>query len=158
MDDPVDLASLARVWERVASPSGPGDVPEDRMRAQLALFIRNSVAAGGMYALLASKTRGSAAERTFRRLAREEADTERRLQTRFFLLTGDTCAMAPVHPSAPSVTGAVREAYLAELENAERYRSSARLPGDSGLFEELAGRERSHAEALRLLLERTILY
>lgn len=158
MDESVDLASLSRVWERVASPGLPEDDPGDRMRAQLALFIRNSVAAGGMYALLAAKTRGSAAERTFRRLSREEADSEKRLQTRFFLLTGDTSATPPVNPSAPSVAGAVREAYLAELENAERLRSCAGLSEDGALFLELAERERSHAEALRLLLERMILY
>ena len=96
------------------------------------------------------KTRGSEAERTFRRLSREEADTERRLQTEFFLLTGDTWAAPAVHPSAPSLAGAVREAYLAETENARRLSEF----GPDPLFQELAERERAHAAALRRMLER----
>lgn len=156
MDEPIDLASLARVWERVASPRDPAPAPEEDARAQLTRFIRNSVAAGGMYALLAAKTRGSAAEGTFRRLAREEAGTERRLQARFFLLTGDTGAAPTVHPSAPSVPGAVREAYLAELENARRLEAFARLSEDGGLYREIARRERSHAAALLQILEQML--
>lgn len=156
MDEPVDLDALNRVWERVASPRDSGGDPGDRTRAQLTRFIRNSAAAGGMYTLLASKTRGSAAEGTFRRLAREEADTERQLQTRFFLLTGDTGAAPPVHPSAPSVSGAVREAYLAELENAKQLDAFSVFAEEGGLYRELAQRERSHAAALHKLLERMI--
>lgn len=144
------MEALARVWERVRGQEG--DAPEDRLPALLARFIRNASAAGKMYQLLAMKTRGSDAERTFRRLAREEADSERRLQREFFLLTGDTWAAPVVRPSAPSVPGAVREAHFLELENERLLSSSEQLP----LFRELAARERAHAASLRRLLERMI--
>lgn len=160
MDESVDLTALARVWERVGPPAqGPDTAPEDRLRAELARLIRNASAAGKMYDLLAMKTRGSHAELTFRRLSREEADSERKLQTEFFLLTGDTFAAPSVHPSAPGVAGAVREACLAEEKNSRRLEALRGLAGDdraASLFRELAARERSHAALLRQLLERMI--
>ena len=155
MDDTVDLEGLERAWRRVRAPETPESAPEDSLRAELARFIRNASAAGAMYGLLAMKTGGSAAEGVFRRLARQELDTEKRLQTEYFLLTGDTWAAPPVRPSAPSVAGAVRSACLAESDNADALEAAAlRRPEtrSAGLLGELASRERAHAQALRELL------
>ena len=156
MYDEIDAAAIGRVWGRVsgAAEGKPVDLP-----AALRDFRDRAELARDMYALLALKTRGAPASKELSELSRAEQDTERRLQTEYFLLTGDTFAVERVRASAPYVLGALRDAHAGEVENGKRYASLAASLPDGKLREtlyDLSSRERSHAEKLRQMIGRMI--
>ncbi len=155
MCDKIDAAAIGRVWDRVANTSAPSG-PEGLTKA-LRDFIDRVERARDMYALLALKTKGTALSKELSELAGAEADTGRRLQTEYFLLTGDTCVPGTARASAPYLMGALRDAHAGELENAKAYAALAAAVSEGKLREtlyDLSARERSHAEKLREIVGR----
>ncbi len=111
----IDTELMTRAYSRAASPAAPEERGDKELLCRL---IEGANRAAAMYALLALKTRGTPHERTLRHMASEERDIERRLQADHYLLTGDTCPIAPYRPSAPYLLRAIREQYRREQERA----------------------------------------
>ena len=157
----MDTENLMRVWERVApEPQEPEPAWEPDIVVRLRGFIENERDEAAVYGLLALKTRGSRAEKTLRSIAEEEKRHERRLQSAYFLLTGDTYAPPARHPSAPYLLKTLRERYMGETAGAEAYdRAAAEVPdeGIQATLREIAADERRHGALLRSIIE-TIIY
>ena len=155
--DNVDTENLKRVWERVA-PETPEPEPawEPDIVVRLRGFIENERDETAMDGLLVLKTRGSRAEKTLRSILEDERRHERRLQSAYFLLIGDTYAPPARHPSAPYLLKALRERYMGETAGAEAYDRAAAETDDESLREalrEIAADERRHAGLLRSMIE-----
>ncbi|MGM9521051.1 MAG: ferritin family protein [Oscillospiraceae bacterium] len=153
-----DLENLGKVWERVSPPDSTG-APESApdTAGWLRNFIDGEAADAAMYTLLALKTKGSSAERVLRRIAADERHHEKRLQTEYFMLTGDTWMPRTRQPSAPYLLAALRERYIEEQKGAENYESAAKKteePRLRAMLFELARDERRHALAIRSLVDK----
>lgn len=157
----IDVALIGRVLER-AAPAAPEPVTAGEKpvgAGELGTFILRAAAAGGMYGFLAGRTGEARTRRALLGLCGQERDTEKRLQTEYLLLTGDTLALPPSRPGAPYLLRALRDAYEAELKNAAAYESAAgALPRCAlrELYRELAARERAHAALLRGVIGRSV--
>lgn len=160
--DNIDTENLRRVLERV-SPTPESDPepkpPRPNPAAYLRKFIDRASAAGGLYELLALKTRDATREKILRELARDERRNERRFQAEHFFLTGDTWVSPSRRPSAPYLLRTLRESCIAELGNAEALESAANELPSSALRDMLldaAVTERRHADLLRTLIEKSL--
>ena len=155
-----DVENLLRVWPRVTGEE-PGDMktlpgPPEDLAARIGELIDDEEADAAMYTLLAMKTRGSRAEGRLRRLASEERAHGRRLQSEYFMLTGDTWTPKKRHPSAPYLLRALRERYIGEMQGAANYETLAQQMQDPRLrtmFFELGRDERRHAGVVREIIE-----
>ncbi len=149
-----DTGAILAALERAGGariPDRRPPQPPDALRG----FIKSAWTAGETYAALA-KTIGQMG-RALATLAREELDTERRLQAEYLARTGDTLALPPNPPRRGSALGALTYARMAELENAEKYDAAAgSFPELAELFTGLAARERQHALVLGQLLHRAV--
>lgn len=155
----IDVSLIGAVLER-AIPAVPEPVTAREKPAgagELGAFILRAAGAGGMYGALAGKTAAARTRRELLELSSQERDTEKRLQTEYLLLTGDTLALPPSRPGASGLLRALRDSYEAELKNAAAYDAAAgALPALRELFRKLAARERAHAAVLRGIIARTI--
>ena len=162
MDERFDqsLERFRSVWQRVAVPSQPPETnrmlppapppPEEGEQARLHLFLERETELLSLYRALSRRTGNSAAGRLF-------SDTQkhlRRLQTEYFLLTGDTLA-PPGQKSPAGVLPLLRRAYLSEGELAEQYEAVDTSPLRE-LYQGRAETARSHRETLRRMIARAL--
>ncbi len=144
----VDARGMSRVYARVTESPAPSTLRGAGEEAELLRSLIDGAAdSSAMYALLALKTRGTASERELRALSRRERELERRLQTAYYLLTGDTHPVREAHPSAPYLLRALRDQYGRELE-----RSRLPLPP----LPDLAAHSLKNADTLRSVIARTL--
>ena len=148
-----DFEKLNDVWARVTGANEDSVQYQDGRPAdaeKIGSFITDAEELSVFYSEIAHRCRTKS--QILRRLAAEEKDAIRRLQTAHFLLTGDTCPVS----KGPSVQGstldALREAYMAENDTADAYRSAAISSGNGSvtdLFSALSERASDHAATLR---------
>ena len=148
------LDDFSRVWSRVEGnappPPPPRAAPED-----LAALIRKETAALRAYQAMAGKTRGNSTA-VWARLAAGSRKLIRRLQTEYYLRSGDSC---PVPREAARKSETWEELYYSrawlDAGQAERaYLEAAGRTEDAGLlavFAEAAERKRRQREELRAL-------
>ncbi len=152
-------SALERAGVSVPAPPEPDSGEKPREAPALRTFILRAAAAGRIYALLAMKTAGTRAHRELHAMAREERDTEKALQTEYLILTGDTVAVPRARQDVLYLIRALRDAYAAELMNADAYDREAQSLPDCALrrlYQRLARRERAHAAVLRRIIAGTI--
>ena len=150
-------SALERAGVSVPAPPEPDSGEKPREAPALGTFILRAAAAGRIYALLAMKTAGTRAHRELHAMAREER--EKALQTEYLILTGDTVAVPHARQDVLYLIRALRDAYAAELMNADAYDREAQSLPDCALrrlYQRLARRERAHAAVLRRIIAGTI--
>lgn len=141
-----ELRNLSAVYERVTRGDAP-EAPSPGGEETLRRLIDEAAESAAMYELLALKLRGSPHERVLRRLAAEEKELERKLQADHLILTGDTHAVPPSHPSAPYLLRALSDQARREL-------ARTRLPLPP--LPELPAVSLRHAEELRSIIARIV--
>ncbi len=102
------------------------------------------------YSKAASVFSGRAAQ-LFRKLAADEKKHFSRLQSEYFILTGDTYAVKPFPSGTPKgLLPALRESFISETKAAEDYVAAARESDKRlfNLFSMLADDAEMHAESL----------
>ena len=153
---------FADVWNRVVPTSSampeqnapPKAVTNDE--AQLRAFIEDEAADCRYYTALACRSAPGSARRLFSRLAAEENAHMKKLQTAYFILTGDTHCPPLVCPYIPSFLDALRTRYIGERNGAEEYMTAAKttnLEHLSDLYRSLADDEKCHADCIAALIE-----
>ena len=150
-----DMENLEKVWRRVSPPAEEPGGGTGGLRERLAGLIRREAAGAAMYTLLAIKTKGSPAERAFRRAASDGERHEKQLQAEYFLLTGDTCPVPREEPSAPYLLEAARRQYIEELSLSKEYESLASAAGEEGegqVFSQLSRQCKRRAASVRALI------
>ena len=139
--------SFDRLWARVR-----GDVPPEPRRLDEIAVLRGFLDETGETFLL---ERRLSALPGIGCLCRETRARLIRLETAYYLLTGERYRLPPACPLREGVLPALRRDCLAALARAEDYAAEggrAEEPELSALYEELAGEERAHAAALRRLI------
>ena len=148
----MNFEKMNEVWSRVAGISG--DIAACRSgqnaQEQICRFIGNARELSSLYNMLSKKCAAKSA--VFRRLSADECRNIRRLQTAYFILTGDTCAVSGGGQKEKPLLDMLRDAYLAENRSFDAYRRAA-IESKSGdlteLFSVLADAEAGHAAVLR---------
>lgn len=155
------------IWQRVmpeledisgvssASPSAVNVSARKPMddAAQLREFINEVQEGYKIYSALSAR-RGSGAA-VLRQLAADKKAHLRQMETIYFILTGNSYTPAPKPVDMDSVLSALRERYMAELENSERYAEAAKATENarlSALYSELAEDAKRHAIQIEELI------
>ena len=149
------LDDFSRIWPRVVGsvppPSPPRDAPEE-----LAALIRRETAARRRYQAMAGETKGTNAA-AWARLAAGSRRLIRKLQTEYYLRSGDSC---PVPYQPVQNYGSEEEFYSrAWLDAGQAERAYLEAAGRSedavllAVFAEAAGQKRRQCEELRALCE-----
>ena len=153
---------FAGVWNRVMPVNSdmPGqNAPqkaETNDEAQLRAFINDEAADCRYYTALACRSASGQARRLFSQLASEENAHMRKLQTSYFILTGDTHCPPLDCPYIPSFLDALRTRYIGETKGAAEYLAAAERAGQerlSDLYRSLAENEKRHADSIAALIE-----
>lgn len=146
------LEDFSRVWPRVGGGAPPSPPPQAAPE-ELAALIREETAAQRSYLGLAGKTEGSAAA-AWARLAAGSRKLLRRLQTEYYLRSGNSCPV-PRGPARDGEAWAEPHRAWLDAERAERaYLEAAGRAEDAGLlavFAEGAEQKRRQREELRAL-------
>ncbi|MBR7081218.1 MAG: hypothetical protein IKI49_00695 [Oscillospiraceae bacterium] len=152
----LDVEKMNAVWARVtgapaACAACRTDLPDDAEKIRA--FIAEARRLARFYDALSKKCAVKSAR--FRCLAADERRNIKRLQTAYFILTGDTCAVRGTEAETDSVLAALREAFIRERANADAYGRAA-IESKSGfaaeLFSALSSREADHAAELQSMI------
>ena len=141
-------ADFASVWSRVT-----GERPTEDAQAKLRRWIQDESEAVWAYRCMLRAKVPSQARETIAVLLKEENRELRRLQTLYYLRTGDILDPAPPQERKKQpLLSALRERYAAVLMQAESYRQASALPNDlQALCGELASEKDGQALLLRQL-------
>lgn len=147
------LQNFDRVWRRVTGEAEAPEAQDNGDVETLREFIADESRDEAFYLALAK--RAGRASRMLRGIAADERGHKRALQMEYFMLTGDSCAVAPSCPVVDPVLDAMRRAYGNELKGAKNYLAAADETKSERLgeiYRRHASDEKSHAEALRSLI------
>lgn len=144
---------FASVWSRVT-----GERPTEDAQTKLRRWIQDESEAIYVYRCMLRGRVPSQARETLAVLLKEENRELRRLQTLYYLRTGDI--LVPVPPQERKkqpLLSALRERYAVVLMQAESYRQASALPHDlQALCGELASEKDGQALLLRQLTARLL--
>ncbi len=156
-----DLETLNRVWERVSNTANDVapeegaccDVTPVRILREL---MREEAAAAAEYSTLAARLRNNrCAAAMLRRIAADERRHFQKLQSAYFMITGDTFSPEVKKPGKAPVIQSLRSMYLGELEAVKAYgRAAEEDPGRGDLYRNSAADEKWHSAMLKNLIER----
>lgn len=155
-----DIEKLTAVWKRVmpgfeeppavsSADTGEGD------EAVLQKFIQNEYNGAEGYAAMAKKCRRQDRACLFRALEADEREHLARLQTAYFILTGESFIPKSGKAEGELNLSAVRESYLNELADEKAYMAAAektKNPRLRAVYETNARDEKRHADMLEKLL------
>lgn len=167
MENLYGLEKLNEVWDRVTASSGKtsdaanGTVKRSSSSAEdiLRNFIQNEVRSNAGYRTMAMKSSSRSTKMFFMRLANEEYRHLKKLQKRYFLLTGDSFNPKPANIKITSMLSALRNSYTAEIKAQNGYERAALSSQDSKLsqlYSELALDEARHASEIERMIEKVI--
>ena len=165
-----DWTAFDAVWNRVsgasaespAVPAGKKVSPprkEAEDTARLRLFLEETAAAERAYRAITARTSLRWLQELCGKLRQQETVHKRRLQSAYFLLTGDTCPLREVPGAQAPLLEMLRSRLLCERASAGAYREAARAADSmelSRLFTELAGEEARHGELLHAAVTRLL--
>lgn len=157
MESGFDMDNFDSVWRRVSADEMPmttsaGETEEERLKR----FMDDEARDASTYARMASRSSDSRRARLFRQMSSDESRHLRKLQTWYFILTGDTYAPKPGKPEMTSMLGLMRAQYKGELAGSKEYNDAARATKYERLAElytENAADEASHAKQLEQMIE-----
>ena len=154
--DNFDIEKMNAVWARVAGVPVTGaacHIEQNSDAAKIRAFMSEARSLSRIYDALSQKCAVKSAR--FRRLASDERRNIKRLQTAYFILTGDTCASRDIDAEVKSPLDALREAFIRERANADLYGRAA-IESKSGfaaeLISALSNREAGHAAELQSMI------
>ena len=152
------LDDFSRVWPRVEG-STPPPSPQWDASEELAALIRKETAAQRRYQAMAGETKGKNAE-AWARLAAGSRRLVRKLQTEYYLRSGDSCPV-PRQPAQNYGSGAefYGRAWLDAGQAERAYLEAAGRSEDAGLLAVFAGaaeQKRRQREELRALCEQLL--
>ena len=163
-----DWAAFDAVWQRVsgASPAPPSPkkrVPPSRPpnedAARLRMLLEESVSAESAYRALIGRTSLRWLRELCAKLRQAENLRRRKLQSAYFLLTGDTLPLRESPAEQAPVLEMLRGRIFAEDASAAACHEAAQSTGSmelSRLFHELSESEAGHAELLRNAVRRLL--
>ena len=152
MENGYDLDEWNPVWKRESNEMSAGDPEVERLQR----FMNDEARDANTYARMAQRSSDPRRAQTFRHMSADEKNHLRRLQTWYFILTGDTYVPQPSKPEVTSMLGLMRSQYKGELEGAREYAEAAKTTKYERLAEiyaDNAGDEASHAKNLERMLE-----
>ena len=146
-------ADFASVWSRVT-----GERPTEDAQTKLRRWIQDESEAIYVYRCMLRGRVPSQAHETLAVLLKEENRELRRLQTLYYLRTGDILVpLSPQERKKQPLLSALRERYAVVLMQAESYRQASALPHDlQALCGELASEKDGQALLLRQLTARLL--
>ena len=146
-------ADFASVWSRVT-----GERPTEDAKTKLRRWIQDESEAIYVYRCVLRGRVPSQARETLAVLLKEENRELHRLQTLYYLRTGDILVPTPPQERKKQpLLSALRERYAAVLMQAESYRQASALPHDlQALCGELASEKDGQALLLRQLTARLL--
>lgn len=157
-----DREKFDSIWQRVMPNTSEQITPTSQVgknsddESQLRKFIDDESADCNYYAMLAQKCLSRSIKQLFLRLSTEEHCHMKRLQTAYFILTGDSYYPAMVCPLINSIMDSLRARYIGETEGAEAYLKAAGETESEKLaciYRELAEDENRHACSIETLIE-----
>lgn len=154
------------VWQRVMAMSAEAPEPRTVHRTQMAQpsqglteirvmeLLQGELADACTYQTLANRTRGEA-RRCLQQLAREERQHARKLETVYYVMTGQRpCPDRPKAPCVACLNEELRKRYEEEIEGAARYHKLAEQAGSfAQTFHGLGLEEERHGRTILKLLE-----
>jgi len=154
-----DIEKLNVVWQRVMPESEEtvvniAEAPENDT-ATLERFIQNEFNGAESYAALARRCRRPDRARLFSALAEDEREHVARLQTAYFLLTGESFMPKAEMSNEQLNMTTVRQKYLNELADEKAYKTAAektKNPRLRAVYEANARDEKRHADTLEKLI------
>lgn len=156
--DNLDLDNFESVWNRVSPHTTDNrnittEEKEDKSAEKLlAEFIKNEHESSQFYKSLSLKTKNRNTSSIFSKLSSYEAHHMQRLQTEYFLLTGDIISVESYSGVINFTPEALYLAYKAEVKSHKEYEKAALTTSDkelSRLFSHLSKEEWDHASVIR---------
>ena len=146
-------SGFASVWNRVT-----GSCPAEDEQTKLRRWIRDEAENIRAYEALLRGTQPKPANTMLRQVLNEKRRRLKRLQTMFFLRTGDIYVFTlPEEAKPPSFLQGLRHQYAEELAQAESFRQASSAGSDLGeVCALLAEENRAAAARLRSLAERLL--
>lgn len=154
--NPYDKEKTRQIWKRVlGEEESEPDCALDSER--LRVMIENEKTASCTYSMMARRA-GSCGGDLLRRLAKEEAAHAKKLETVYFLWTGEhACAVSGNLPKFACIAEGLRQIHGEELKTAKLYqRTAEELPEFRDLFLCLSADETRHSEEVRRLLQKYV--
>lgn len=151
--NPYDKEKTRQIWKRVL-----GEEEESCCRALDSERLREMIAAektSACAAMALARCTGRCGEEMLRRLAREKCGHAKKLETVYFLWTGEAaCAGSGQIPQYTCPAEGIRQLYRETIAASAQYgRTAEELPEFRALFSSLAEEKRRHGELLRCLLQ-----
>lgn len=157
MDKSFDMESFGSVWRRVAR-SAENTQPPDAADI-IGNLIDMEYSGTVYYKAMARSTRSRWAKDMFARLYYMEYAHMQRLQTEYFILTGDTKRTSRGNIAISSLLAALRQRYSAEREEMDAYKkASLKIPDKrlAGIMEEMSAEEAGHIRIIFGMIEKLI--
>lgn len=157
MDEAYDSEKFNEVWSRVTgdTPESSGD-PGEKELAGLRGFMDGEYSDSMFYKKLASCLSGREAKRFFAGLAADEHCHFKKLQTAYFLMTGDTYMPENKNVQITSILTALYTRFKEETEGAEAYAAAAGNTENARLkclYTAFSADEARHACGIEKLIE-----
>jgi rubrerythrin len=153
------LNNFDRVWMRVSEYASDPDYSTHETPSNdaetLRSFIEGESKDLAFYMDLAGKCR-TPGRTVINEIASDERRHLKKLQTEYFLLTGDSSVPRRSCPYTDGILSALRRAYIHETEGYSQYIKAAgetKIPRLEALYTELAADEKRHSEKIRKLIE-----
>ncbi len=152
--DAYNTENFEKVWQRVINSAS--DAPEDTQRlihgaeeetARLIRFMKRENGESAAYAFMARRCMDRRLARRFEILSGEEKSHLIKLQSAYFILTGDTYPLKPPEESGESMLAALRERCIDEAEGEKEYGKAAadtKDPKLSRLYSSIMEDEKRH--------------
>ncbi len=160
MEKNYDIENFAAVWSRVMPET---EAPEKRasedIGEKLPLLIESKAQSMRCYAFLARKYAGKKAGDKFKALSKDEKMHLKKLQTAYYILTGDTYALKNEQIKIVSVLSVLRESFLRERESEKAFILASLNddePKRTDLFLKIAADDKRHADILEEIIENTL--
>lgn len=157
MDKSFDTENFGSVWRRVEQSSE--SMPVQDTAGIIGKFIDGEYKSALYYKAMAMRSRSRAAEAAFIRLSDMEYAHMRRLQTEYFILTGDIKKTTRENFIISSFPEALRRRYSAEREEMDAYKKASLQISDrriAGIMESISKEEAGHMELIYGMIEKLI--
>ena len=159
-----DWSAFEAVWDRVSAASSPSPkkkapppAPSKEDASQLRIFLQETSEAENAYRAAAGRTSLRWLKELCEKLRRQKSIQTRRLQSAYFLLTGDTCPLPQKPEAGYPVLELLRGRLLQERSSAAAFHAACKETGDmelSRLYRELAAENTRSGELLRTAISR----
>ena len=161
-----DWTAFEAVWDRVSGASAPlsrkhppAPAPGKEDASQLRIFLQETFEAETAYRAAAGRTSLRWLKELCEKLRRQKGIQLRRLQSAYFLLTGDTCPLPKKPDARCPLLELLRSRLLHERSSAAAFGAACKETGDmelSRLYGELSAENTHTGELLHTAISRLL--